>query len=379
MNTDEAKKRNCACVYKIDFPDGKSYIGKTKDLKSRIGLYERFGVDKGGEVGNYIRKFGLSSCEWSILSEPKNLKGNELNLCLSVLEIYFIKKYDTLVPNGLNVSIGGEDLLIPAEYISSIGLNSKRSEIGCTPILVYDIDGNFLMEYPSIMRCAYGLGIDDELVRTNIGKKKSVLGKYIFREKKYNYVPERIDTTGIKIVNKVKYRTVYVNKYVEREVKVGQPREALVYDENGDFVGEYKSKNEALRTFTKTHSVPFGRYSNGYIVYRKVSDDYPKKIESYVETLHKKLGEVYKPMSECEDLDVSSNRNSKYEKKGWGKHQNLINDFKIRQYDDKGYEATYDNIRDAAEATGIRYSSIWACVKGITQKGGGYFWEAVDD
>lgn len=313
------------------------------------------------------------------MSEPKNLKGNELNLCLSVLEIYFIKKYDTLVPNGLNVSIGGEDLLIPAEYISSIGLNSKRSEIGCAPILVYDIDGNFLMEYPSIMRCAYGLGIDDELVRTNIGKKKSVLGKYIFREKKYNYVPERIDTTGIKIVNKVKYRTVYVNRYVEREVKVGQPREALVYDENGDFVGEYKSKNEALRTFTKTHSVPFGRYSNGYIVYRKVSDDYPKKIEPYVETLHKKLGEIYKPMSECEDLDVSSNRNSKYERKGWGKHQNLINDFKIRQYDDKGYEATYNNIRDAAEATGIRYSSIWACVKGITRKGGGYFWEAVDD
>ena len=32
-------KDNSACVYKLTFPDGKMYIGQTKDLKKRMQLY----------------------------------------------------------------------------------------------------------------------------------------------------------------------------------------------------------------------------------------------------------------------------------------------------------------------------------------------------
>lgn len=29
-------KDSSACIYKLTFPDGKSYVGQTKDLRSRV-------------------------------------------------------------------------------------------------------------------------------------------------------------------------------------------------------------------------------------------------------------------------------------------------------------------------------------------------------
>lgn len=378
MTFEEAKKKSCACVYKLDFPNGKSYVGMTKNLGGRMDIYERVYAEKETKVHLAIREFGLGSLCVSILSEPKNLHDWEKELVLSVLEISYIKQYDTIYPNGYNVSLGGEKLNIPVECLSSINENYTHTQ-GDKPILVYDIDGNFLKEFPSIARCAYDFGFDADNVQEVVGKSKAYKGKYIFREKKYNYIPEKIDVTGIKVIDRVKYNTVIVKKYVEREVMKGRPNYSIVYDENGDFVGEFSSKVEALRTFTKSHNVPFGVYHNGYVIYKKVSDDYPKKIEPYVETVGKKLGAEYKPMTECEDLIPQVKKKSYYERKGYRKHTRLINDFKVRQFDDGGFEAIYDNMRDASEKTGIRYCGIWACIMGRTKTCKGYYWEKIED
>lgn len=380
MTFEEAKKKSCACVYKLDFPNGKSYVGMTKHLGSRMKIYERVYFEKDSKVHLAIREFGLESLSVSILSEPKNLHDWEKDLVLSVLEIAYIKQYDTIYPNGYNVSLGGEKLNIPVECLSSINGNYNHLG-GDKPILVYDIDGNFVKESPSIARCAYDFGFEADSIQEIVGKSKAYKGKYIFREKKYAYIPEKIDVTGIKVIDRVKYNTVIVKKYIEREVVKGRPNYSLVYDENGDFVGEFPSKVEALRTFTKSHSIPFGVYCNGYVVYKKASDDYPKKIEPYVETVGKKLGSEYKPMSECEDLPViePKPRVNYYVRKGYRKHTRLINDFKIRQFDGKGFDAIYDNIRDASEKTGIKYCGIWSCVMGRTKTCQGYYWEKIDN
>lgn len=379
MKTEEAKEKSCACIYRIIFPDGMCYVGKTKCLRSRIGLYERFSVENDTKVNEALKKFGIDNVEWTILSEVNVSSSKEdIELCLSVLEIKYIKAMNTIYPNGYNVSIGGEILGIPVDCL--VGINpSYNYNNGNKHVLVYDIDGNFLKEFESIGRCAYNYGLDEDEVRHNLGKMKSYKGK-IFREKKYNYVPEKIDVTGIKIVNRIKYKTVIVNKYVEREINIGRPCAALLYDENGDFVGEFSSKIKALRTFTKAHSIPFGKYSHGYVVYKKTSDDYPRKIEPYVDTIGKKLGDEYKPLSECEDLPLEERkRHDTYERKGYHKHTNLINSFRIRQYDGNGFEKFYDNMRDAAEQSGVRYCNIWACVMGRVKKSGGFHWEKVDD
>ena len=36
----EANKKNCACIYKFTFPDGKCYVGRTKNLAKRIELLQ---------------------------------------------------------------------------------------------------------------------------------------------------------------------------------------------------------------------------------------------------------------------------------------------------------------------------------------------------
>lgn len=50
-----------------------------------------------------------------------------------------------------------------------------------------------------------------------------------------------------------------------------------------------------------------------------------------------------------------------------------------RKYDGNGFEKFYDNMRDAAEQSGVRYCNIWACVMGRVKKSCGFCWEKVDD
>lgn len=382
MNLEEAKKKSCSCVYKITFPDGKCYVGKTKELSSRIGLYKRFYEgEKNGLVSDAINKYGLDSLDFEILSEVKCKNKFDLELCLSILEIKYIRELNTISPNGYNASIGGEILGVSSDLIYTDLEVNKPSNTN-KPILLYDTNGDFVKEYASIGRCAYDLGLDDEEVRKHVNKMVAMRGKYILREKKFNYVPLKICVSEVKIKERVKYKTVIVPKYVEREVNIGRPVKALLYDENGDFRGEFDSKVKALKSYSNAHSIPFGTYYGGYIIYKKVSDDYPQKIEPYVEAVNYILGEEYKPLSECKKIPVDVKEkisNRRYQRKGYGKHTNLINNFKVRQFDDDGFEAIYDNIRDASSCTGISYSCIWACVFGRTKTCAGYYWEKIDE
>lgn len=370
MTTEEAKKKNELCVYRLTFPDGKSYIGKTKKLSKRISLYER-NIDEqdNSKVMEAVRKFGLDNLTWEIIANPKNIKEDDKELILSILEIKYIREFDTVYPKGYNVSIGGEMLSIPVDCLPT-------NDIGAKAILVYDENGNFIKDYPSIGRCAYDLGIDDDEVRNNLGKKMAFRGKYIFREKKYNYIPQKIDATGFVVKERVKIREVVQKKYVEKEINVGRPNEAIVYDENGDFVGVYKSKIEALRHFTKSSSVPWGKYHKGYIVYKKPEGHYPMKIEPYIETLNKSLGEYYKPLTQCQYLPQKECKNKNYKTKSY--RNTKYSGMKIKCVTPKGERLYFDSISEASEHTGVPYSNIWhSCFKGTVLRNG-YSFEVVN-
>lgn len=363
MTTEEARKNNEMCIYKLTFPDGKCYVGKTKKLSSRIRIYERNVNDESNSpVMLAVRKFGLENLTWDIITSPKNVKEDDKELILSVLEIKYIRELDTVYPKGYNVSLGGEMLSIPIDCLPT-------NDIGAKAILVYDGEGNFIKDYPSINRCAYDLGMNDEEVRKNLGKNNAFRGKYIFREKKYNYIPKKIDATGFVVKERVRVREIIQNKFVEREILVGRPCAAILYDGNGDFVGEYKSKVEALRTFTKSHSIPWGKYRNGYIVYKKPNGDFPKKIEPYVETKGKVLGEYYKPMNECEDLPTKNEKDfigecNEYKNT---KHNHLM----IKCVFPNGEFLLAQSISEASRLTGVTYSKVWHCIfKGTTLRDG---------
>jgi group I intron endonuclease len=91
------------CLYKIDFPNGKSYIGfTTRTFEERIKGHVK--AAKSGKrllVHNAIRKFKFSfEAKILVIADDQNY--------LAELEARAISIYETLFPKGYNLTTGGE-------------------------------------------------------------------------------------------------------------------------------------------------------------------------------------------------------------------------------------------------------------------------------
>ena len=82
-------------VYKLTWPNGKSYIGKTNNLRRRMGA---------------LRRSKLLAAVWRSHGEPEVavLHRCELRAEVFVLEAYEIHRHGTTAPKGYNVSPGAE-------------------------------------------------------------------------------------------------------------------------------------------------------------------------------------------------------------------------------------------------------------------------------
>jgi len=89
------------CIYMVTNKiNGKSYIGKTiRMLSQRRGGH--FGSDHCRALHLELKKYGKESFDWKLLFESDN---EEL---LGEKEKAFIEKYQTLAPNGYNLTTGG--------------------------------------------------------------------------------------------------------------------------------------------------------------------------------------------------------------------------------------------------------------------------------
>lgn len=367
-----------SCVYCLEFPNGMRYVGKTGNLGNRLRLYVRnVESGEGGKVCDALREFGFSEVGLSVLASVSGMSKDDTELCLSILEIKYIREMDCVWPRGYNVSFGGEVLRIPPEYITTDSEAIKAFKSGSKSVLVYDIEGNFLSEYDSLTRMDYELGLSERDYSPFLDKKKPIADKYYIRSKRYNVIPRRIEVPVWVVKERVKYNTTIEERTIVKEKTAYGCVAALAYDVNGDFVGEYKTRAEASRMLTGVQRMDWGKYCKGYILYKKTSDDYPKKIESYLEVKNKALGEEYKPINELEDrptpIYVPPIRTPR-------KRSKLNLDFPINQFKLNGeLVATYDSIRDASEITGIQYCQIYNCVKGATKTCHGFLWQRVEE
>ena len=364
-------KDNSACIYKLTFPDGKCYVGQTKNLLNRVNLYVRnHGHRSLSGVDSVISEFGLEDIEIDVLCRVVGMSEVEERLCLNILEIYYIKELNTLRPNGYNTSYGGEIFCIQPElfaYGSDAVKNYYRGN--SKAVLRYNLDGSFDKEYASIGEAAYDTGISEDKIRSAIKKRKSLHGSFILCRKRGLEIPERLSVEQYNIVKRQKVVTEVVVKKKEYTRYVISP--CLLYDADGNFVAEYKYKSDALKAFNMGKNVNYGVYRNGFIMYKKPEDgNYPLKIEPQSEACKKILGDYYKPLSECDDVLVV-NKVRKKSKLGL--------DFPIVQMSLSGKLVAYfDSIRDAAKATGIPYSGIYACVNGKTKKSKGFVWKKIE-
>lgn len=410
MKIEEAKKYYYACIYCLEFPNGKKYVGKTKDLSSRMGLYLRF-ENTNKLLSEAISEFGWDNIDISVLSRVDCKDRVDLELCLSLLEIKYIREVGSLSPNGYNISFGGEILGIPIDCLTTDKDVVKSLTGSSKCVLCYDLEGNFVKEYPSIANMAYDFGIDEERISICLNTKKMFAEKWYLRVKRYDYAPQHIEVNMPKCKERIVYKDVIVEreriknvvvrreveKIVEKERKITKKQHILRYDMNGDFCGEYDSMKDACRSFTSSASgVVCGVYRSGYILFKKGDGEIPQKIEPYHVLKNKVMGDYYRPASELEDKAKrikpvkdsvskkcgSPKKISTEEKTSLrvdGKYTNINNVFKVEQYDLDGVlVATHDSIRDASSDTGINYANIWACVMGRTKKAHGFVWKRAD-
>lgn len=370
MNYSEAKNQKIACVYKLAFPNGKSYVGQTRNLRERLKLYLSaisFKKDKSA-VDLAISEFGLDSISIDILASPTGLDGDDLLLVLSILEIKYIRDLNTLSPNGYNMSIGGEILGIPSDFISTrFGLKNYS---GSKPVICYDSEGNFVKEYDSIEKCAYDLGVESKRISDFVDKRVLFRNEYMLRFKRYGETPKKILPFKKKVIDKVIINKIYEDKVIVRErVEVAPKNQVLKYNSNGEYCGIYDTATDAALSIG-SKNITKGVLKKGYIFFDYDGGEIKQNIGA-IRNTQTRLPKYssYIEKSDSERIELEPN-------KGWSK---LINDFKVAQYSLEGNLLNiYDSIKQASYMTGIPYSGIWACVFGRTRKSNGYIWRKHD-
>lgn len=223
-------------IYKITNPNGRIYVGKTKNLKRRISDYKYKLKQRTSIVINSIKKYGWDNHKIEVIED--NIE--ECNL--DEREIFWIKELKTYHyenSEGMNMTKGGEgqsttwmhdlERRAKASYYFTHVKNpfkgkkhteetkkiisektSKRNKakgitipkwgaekgrLKCiTPVLLYNSNGFFVKEYDSMASVTKELGCSHSSIVESCKQIISgVFGKYVFRYKTSEEIPLKID------------------------------------------------------------------------------------------------------------------------------------------------------------------------------------------
>lgn len=95
-------------IYRYKSPRGKYYIGQTIDEVSRRRNFLNSSNKYGGtKIDRARKKYGPENFEYCVLMKVEGDNPEEVKNYLNILEIYFIKQYDS-INNGYNLTEGGD-------------------------------------------------------------------------------------------------------------------------------------------------------------------------------------------------------------------------------------------------------------------------------
>ena len=238
-------------VYVHECPNGKRYVGITIQ-KPNDRWKNGVGYRNNRHFFNAILKYGWDNITHTILHEGLS----RAEAC--ELEQKYIREFDS-INNGYNHSIGGNASSLGFHHteeakrkIAEASRGRRNSdeairrvaEARSIPVNVYDIDGNYLTTYKSIVEAEKATGVDNSNITATCKGKYQQSSGYIFRYAN--------DTREVK---KVRCRTKPVN----------------MYSLSNEYIRSFKSIKEASRVMgiTDTHITDAcrGKYSHsgGYI------------------------------------------------------------------------------------------------------------------
>lgn len=176
-------------IYKAEFPNGKVYIGKTKDFDDRKIKHSYSTRYYNTKLTNAIKKYGFESIKWDIIFEtddPELINKKESELII---------KYDS-IKNGYNISTGGDG----GDTISN---NPRRLDIIRQQLKSKGYEDSNYVEISDIISKSI---VDDYLI--NKLSLKSLSRKYkISRQRITRFLKSKdidIDKERCKLTNSIK-------------------------------------------------------------------------------------------------------------------------------------------------------------------------------
>lgn len=198
-------KKGYGFIYKYVSPSNKNYIGQTiNSLKDRAkDIISGSGYKKCSAFWKAIKKYGWQHFQVEILEEvPINLLNDK--------EIEYIKKYNSLVPNGYNLTYGGE--------------GGK-----CRDVYVYSAqNGKFIEHYSSLIEASLDTNIPIETISTIL------------------------NTTRRKQTHNLVFLDHYIESYDINQLLRKTSRHIYVYDELGNYQSEFFSIVDAAKALNIT-------------------------------------------------------------------------------------------------------------------------------
>lgn len=151
-------------IYVHICPDGKSYVGKTQNIKKRFGK-NGYGYRKCTKFYDAILKFGWGNIEHIVLYETdddclaRKLEKEEINKRNSILDGY-----------NSNCKIDGW---------KSPYKKKEKQQIG---VKQYSLNGKLIKEYSSIKEASKETGVFFDGIRKCCNGKRNSAGKFIWKK-----------------------------------------------------------------------------------------------------------------------------------------------------------------------------------------------------
>lgn len=284
----------------ININNGKIYFGETVKSDYRERFTEHRNKAFTENIINYfynaIRKYGWDNFNKYIIFQTEILEKTpenrlKLNNIVNDIEKSYIKKFNTMNHNfGYNLTSGGDGIL---GYQFSEETRKKMSEARkgekhwnyknynnstSKPVLQFDLDFNFIKEWPSSAEIHRQLNINANNISRCCDNKLDTYKGFIW-------------------VRKSDYYDGYLEKFKSRVKCKSNDKEVLQFDFSGKFIASYISAAEASRKMNCNSSLinkaasGKERQGKGFIwIYKNLfSDDLLKeKIEVI------KLSKIYK-------------------------------------------------------------------------------------
>jgi len=170
-------------IYKITNPEGKIYIGLSKNVESRWKQHLNLRFKNNNKLRESLTQYGGDSHTFEIIEELKN--NDQI---LRKRERYWIKYYNSfnigLNENGGGSGVGSHTSESKQKISESLKGKPKPVDFGkkrvkwqsteefkekiknaprC-PVLMYDLDENFIKEFPNQQQAAEFVGVRKEMI-----------------------------------------------------------------------------------------------------------------------------------------------------------------------------------------------------------------------